>query len=32
MGNGVSAKKRVYSWGEFEIKFLKNYTVKLLNN
>ncbi len=28
----VCARKHVYSWGIFAINFLKNYTVKLLEN
>ncbi len=29
---GTSARKHVYSWGEFAITFLKHYTVKLVEN
>ncbi len=32
MGNGTSARKHVYFWDEFEIKFIQNYTVKWLEN
>ncbi len=27
MGNGGSGRKLVYSWSEFDIHFLQNYTV-----
>ncbi len=32
MGNGASGRMHFYSWGEFAINFLRNYTVKILKN
>ncbi len=32
MGNGASGRMHFYSWGEFAINFLQNYTVKLVQN
>ncbi len=32
MGNDTSARKYVYFWGEFAMKFHQNYTVKWLEN
>ncbi len=30
MGNGASGRMHFYSWGEFAINSLQNYTVKLV--